>query len=83
MAGMGGQRTLQTVRRRGWIRLLPTDVYCLVPEDLISNMRDRAERCRQLAEGLNDRDREILRQLAREIEADIRRLEKNEGGTAS
>jgi hypothetical protein len=47
--------------------------------DVIANMRDRAARCRRLAEGiLNPRDSATLRKMAEDIEADIRRLEKSE-----
>ena len=48
-----------------------------MPEDVISNMRERAARCRRLAQGLNGRDADALRELAREIEADVRRLEQD------
>jgi hypothetical protein len=47
-----------------------------VPEDLISHMRARVEQCRRLAEMITDeRAAAILKQMAEEGEADLRRLE--------
>lgn len=43
---------------------------------MIVNMRGRLEQCRRLAKSINDpRAIESLLQLAREIEADVKRLE--------
>lgn len=44
-------------------------------DDVLANMRQRAEQCRRLAKGINDqRAIEILLQMAVEVEADIARL---------
>ena len=49
-----------------------------VTDVVIANMRERAARCRRLAEGiLNPRDAATLRKMANEIEADIKRLEQH------
>ena len=46
-------------------------------EDVIDNMRSRMERCRRLASMITDKKAiEVLEQMAREAEADIRRLEQ-------
>lgn len=45
-------------------------------EDVISNIRSRVQRCRYLASMINDeKAARILRQMAADGEADIRRLE--------
>ena len=50
-------------------------------EDLIAHLRSRVEQCRRLAGTINDeRTAAILRQMAEEGEADIKRLEAEEGG---
>jgi len=47
-------------------------------DDVLANMRDRAARCRRLAQGtLNQEDSRTLLKMAEEIEADIRRLERD------
>ena len=47
-----------------------------MPEDLISHMRARVEQCRRLAEMITDeRAAAILKQMAEDGEADLRRLE--------
>ena len=44
-------------------------------KDLIAHMRERVDKCRRLAEMITDeRAAKILRQMAEEGEADIRRL---------
>jgi hypothetical protein len=44
-------------------------------DDVLANMRQRAEQCRRLAKGINDqRAIEILLQMAVEVESDIARL---------
>lgn len=53
-------------------------IFNPVRKDLISNMKERADRCRRLARNLSDPDADILRELAREIEADIRHLERDQ-----
>ena len=46
---------------------------------MISNIRARIEKCRRLAKYVNDpRTTEALLQMAKEGEADIRRLEERE-----
>jgi hypothetical protein len=48
-------------------------------DDLISNMRERVARCRRLAEMIHDPGAiAILKQMAEEGEADIKRLEAEE-----
>jgi len=48
--------------------------------DLIAHMRARVEQCRRLANMITDeRAAEVLRKMAEEGEADIRRLEAQEG----
>lgn len=45
-------------------------------DDIIANIRSRVERCRYLAGMINDQKAaEVLRQMAEEGDADIRRLE--------
>jgi hypothetical protein len=45
-------------------------------DDIIANIRSRVERCRYLAGMINDKQAaEVLRQMAEEGDADIRRLE--------
>lgn len=47
-----------------------------MPEDLISHIRARVEQCRRLAEMITDeRAAAILKQMAEEGEADVKRLE--------
>lgn len=47
-----------------------------MPEDLIAHMRSRVEQCRRLAEMITDeRAVAILKQMAEDGEADLRRLE--------
>jgi predicted DNA-binding protein (UPF0278 family) len=54
-----------------------------VPEELISHMRARVEQCRRLAEMITDeRAAAILRQMAEEAEADLRRLEAGQAQKA-
>lgn len=50
----------------------------------IENMRARAEQCRRLSDHMHDRKMaEQLRTWAREIEADIRRLEAGLPGSSA
>ena len=50
-------------------------------DELIANIRSRVERCRYLAGMINDQQAaEILRQMAAEGEADIKRLEAERDG---
>ena len=45
-------------------------------DEIIANIRSRVQRCRYLAGMINDpKAAEVLRQMAEEGEADIRRLE--------
>ena len=47
-----------------------------VGDDPIENMRGRVQQCRRLAGSINDQGTaEILLKMAKDIEADIRRLE--------
>jgi hypothetical protein len=47
-----------------------------VPDDVISHMRARVEQCRRLAEMITDeRAVAILKQMAEDGEADLKRLE--------
>lgn len=49
----------------------------LVGEDVLTNMRGRAHQLRRIAEMTHDpRITELVLNMAREIEADIRRLER-------
>ena len=48
----------------------------VMDEDIIANIRSRVQRCRYLAGMINDQQAaEVLRQMAEEGEADIKRLE--------
>ena len=50
-------------------------------KDLIAHMRERVDKCRRLAEMItDDRAAKILRQMAEEGEADIRRLLSEQPG---
>lgn len=50
-------------------------------DDVISHIRSRVDRCRYLASMINDeKAAEILRQMAQEGEADLRRLEAERPG---
>lgn len=52
-------------------------------EEVIENIRSRAERCKRLASMITDkRAIEVLREMAREAEADIERLKQGAGGSA-
>jgi hypothetical protein len=54
-----------------------------VPEDVISHMRARVEQCRRLAEMITDeRAAAILRQMAEDGEADLKRLEAEQAQKA-
>ena len=47
-----------------------------MPDDVIANIRARAAQCRRLAQLITDEQAAaILRQMAEDAEADIRRLE--------
>ena len=49
-------------------------------EETIEHMRERIQRCRRLAKATTDeRTAEALRQIADEIEADVRQLEARGG----
>jgi hypothetical protein len=48
----------------------------MMNDEIIANIRSRVQRCRYLAGMINDAQAaEVLRQMAEEGEADIRRLE--------
>jgi hypothetical protein len=50
-------------------------------KDLIAHMQERVEKCRRLAEMITDeRAANILRQMAEDGEADIRRLQAGQPG---
>lgn len=50
-------------------------------KDLIAHMRERVDKCRRLAEMITDeRAANILRQMAEDGEADIRRLRAEQPG---
>lgn len=52
----------------------------LMSEETVQHMRDRILRCRQLAKSTTDeRTAGALRQIADEIEADVRKLESRRG----
>jgi hypothetical protein len=52
-----------------------------VPDDVIANIRARIAQCRRLADLITDeRTAAILRQMAEEGEADVRRLEAKQHG---
>lgn len=58
---------------------LRAEPSCGMDERTIANMRSRVARCRQLADSTTDpRTAAILRQMADEGEADIRRVEAEE-----
>ena len=53
-------------------------------DDPLDGMRDRIERCRRLARDILDRKAsEALFQMAREIEADLKKLEAEREGRVS
>jgi hypothetical protein len=54
-----------------------------VSEDVISRMRARVEQCRRLAETITDeRAVAILKQMAEDAEADLKRLSTEESSKA-
>ena len=54
---------------------------CVVNEDVVQNIRSRIERCRRLAAMITDkRAIEILLQMAKEGEKDIKRLAARDEG---
>jgi hypothetical protein len=58
-------------------------IFTGMSEDVITNMRDRAARCRRLARTVLDKSAsDALTQLAEEIEADMRRLKKSQSAQA-
>ena len=53
-------------------------------EDVIENIRSRVERFKKLASFITDpRALEVLEEMSREAEADIKRLEERSGGERS